>query len=122
MTETTTNAQTTDEQLRALAIERLDLAAEIAERKERIEQIDEVLLQRISEPRTDLLPGFKVRVQHGARRLDAKKIEQAYPAAQFPQLYAAKLDTSAVKKEFAPAALETFQTQSAPTVRIDEVK
>lgn len=121
MTETTTT-QATDEQLRALAIERLDLTAEIAERKERIEQIDEVLLQHISEPRTDLVAGFKVRVQQGARRLDTKKIEGAYPAEQFPQLYEARLSTAAVKKQFAPAALETFQTQSAPTVRIDEVK
>ncbi|KAB1647496.1 hypothetical protein F8O06_02850 [Pseudoclavibacter sp. CFCC 14310] len=121
MTETTAT-QATDEQLRALAIERLDLAAEIAERKERIEQIDEVLLQHITEPRTDLVAGFKVRIQQGARRIDAKKIEKAYPAAQYPGLYAAKLDTAAVKKQFAPAALEAFQTQSAPTVHIDEVK
>ncbi|KAB1658983.1 hypothetical protein [Pseudoclavibacter sp. CFCC 11306] len=121
MTENTTT-QTTDEQLRALAIERLDLANEIAERKERIEQIDEVLLQHISEPRTDLLPGFKVRIQQGAHRIDAKKLASAYPAGEFPQLYEAKLSTALVKAQFAPAALEAFQTQSAPAIRIDEVK
>lgn len=122
MTENTTTAQTTDEQLQALAIERLDLTTEIKARQERIAQIDEVLLQHITAPRTDLVPGYKVRVQAGAHRLNTKKLETDFPAGQFPGLYQLKLDTVAIKEHFAPAALAAYQTQNAPSVRIDEVK
>ena len=52
------------------------------------------------------------------RRLDAKKVEAMFPIAQNPELYAAKLDTAAVKDHIAKVDLAAYQTEGSPTVRI----
>lgn len=56
-------------------------------------------------------------VRHN-RRLDAKRLEQRYPVAQYPQYYKPTIDTSAIKQYLAPIELEQFQVEGAPTVVI----
>lgn len=57
-----------------------------------------------------------VTVKTGARRLDARKLEKAYPADKYPSLYKQTLDTKAVRDQFAPNALTDYQTAGTPTV------
>lgn len=60
---------------------------------------------------------YKVTVTR-PRRLDAKKLEAAYPVAAHPTFYKRALDTTAVKKAIAENDLEQFQSLGSPSVRI----
>lgn len=55
-----------------------------------------------------------------AKRLDAKKLQAAYPVAQNPAFYQPKLSTTAVRKHLSQAALEAggFFTEGRPTVKV----
>lgn len=59
-----------------------------------------------------------VQVKAGARTLDTKKLEQAYPLVDNPLFYKQTLDTNAVKQFVAPVVLEQFQRQNAPSLVI----
>lgn len=63
--------------------------------------------------------GTKVEIREYART-DYKALEAAYPAAAYPQLYATvtALDQDAVKKQFAPAALDGFKVRGKKSVVI----
>jgi hypothetical protein len=56
---------------------------------------------------------WTVQVQHN-RRLDAARIAERYPVAQYPHLYEPKISTAAVKEYFAPVELEQYQIEGAP--------
>lgn len=53
-----------------------------------------------------------------SRRLDAKKIEEAYPVAKHPELYKPAIDTAEVKRHIAAIDLENFYVESRPSVVI----
>lgn len=59
-----------------------------------------------------------VQVKAGARTLDAKKLEAAYPLADNPLFYKATLDTAAVKNLVAPIVLEQYMRQNQTSVVI----
>lgn len=59
-----------------------------------------------------------ISVRRGAKRLDAKKLEETYPAAQWPSLYSLKIDTKLVRGALAPNALAPFETVGADSVTV----
>lgn len=61
---------------------------------------------------------LSVQVKAGARTLDAKKLEAAFPLADNPLFYKQTLDTNAVKQFVAPVVLEQYQRQNAPSLVI----
>ncbi|NEG90583.1 hypothetical protein [Bifidobacterium aerophilum] len=87
--------------------------------KELMEERDDLksqILMSHPDPGSYEAGALTVTVKTGAKRLDPRKLEQAYPADKYPQLYKATLDTKAVRSQFAPAALEAYQTTGNPTV------
>ncbi|RSX53965.1 hypothetical protein D2E25_0271 [Bifidobacterium goeldii] len=89
---------------------------QIKELQEERESIKQQILVSHPTPGTYEAGALTVTVKNGARRLDARKLEKAYPADKYPQLYKNALDTKMVRQQFAPAALEAYQTASSPTV------
>ncbi|WP_104087948.1 hypothetical protein [Arthrobacter sp. GMC3] len=59
-----------------------------------------------------------VTIKAGAKVLDTKKLEAAYPQAENPLFYKSAFDTTAVKKFVAPAVLEVYTRQNASSVVI----
>jgi hypothetical protein len=59
----------------------------------------------------------KVSIQHNITRDDAKFAE-IYPFEDYPDYYAAKPDTAAIKRNLAPVEIEKFQREGAPKVVI----
>lgn len=59
-----------------------------------------------------------VQVKAGARSLDAKKVEAAYPLAENPLFYKQTLDLNAVKDLVAPIVLEQYMRQNSPSLVI----
>ncbi|HEY9310261.1 MAG TPA: hypothetical protein VIP82_20855 [Microbacterium sp.] len=68
---------------------------------------------------THELGGSKVTVREYSRT-DYAAVEAKYSAAEYPQLYETKtaLDQAAVKREFAPAALEEFKVRGKKSVTV----
>lgn len=60
----------------------------------------------------------KVIVSDGAKRLNVKKFEQAYPASAHPDLYKVSVDSSAVKNALSPNELAEFQTLGKRSVTV----
>lgn len=60
--------------------------------------------------------------RRGARRLNPKRIEQAYPAIKHPELYAPRLDTTAVRRAFAPDDLARFEDVGEDTLTVKAAK
>lgn len=58
---------------------------------------------------------WQLQIQHN-RRLDAERISQRFPVAQYPHLYKPTIDTAAVKENFAPIELEKFYIEGAAKV------
>jgi len=54
----------------------------------------------------EYLAGDHLVVAAATRRLDPKLIEQDYPATTHPQFYKLTVDTAAVRRELAPAAVD----------------
>lgn len=101
-----------------LVLQRVHIDDQIARLQEQKELVNAQLINQLGDGTHPTKHAKIVISRRGT--LDAKKIEAAYPADQFEQLYttSTKLDTAKVKKEFAPAALESFKTYSAPSVTI----
>lgn len=79
--------------------------------------------EEIKQQLSSLAPGnhdageHRIQVQAPRRTLNKKKIAQAFPAEQYPAIYSMQLDTSAVKKQIAPAVLEGYMDEAAtPTI------
>lgn len=87
--------------------------------QDELEQIDAALILRLETVGTHVVDGVKVEIREYSRT-DYKALEAAYPAAEFPQLYAAVtvLDQDVVKREFAPAALDSFKVRGKKSVVI----
>ena len=102
-----------------LVDERASLQADVEFIKERIAQIDAQLIERLPVGVTEI-GDTKVEVREYSR-LDTKWIEENYPVSQYPQLYkvaAPAVDAAAVKKQFAPAALEEHKVRGAKSIVI----
>lgn len=101
-----------------LVAERASLKADVEHINDRIAQIDAQLIDRLGVG-THSVDGTKVEIREYSRMNNAA-LEAAYPAAQYPDLYTTKtaLNSDAVKRQFAPAALEQFKTRGAKSVVI----
>jgi hypothetical protein len=84
---------------------------------EQIERLDAVILDRLVDVGTHDVDGMKVEIREYSRT-DYKALEERFPAEAYPQLYATvtSLDQGAVKKEFAPAALDEFKVRGKKSV------
>lgn len=103
--------------LEQLVLEDAKLAESEDAIKERRAQI-RARLAKVLDAGTHDLAGHKVVVSQPGR-LDAKALERDFPVAQHPEMYEAKLSTSAVRKQLAPAVLEEkYTTHGAKQVSI----
>lgn len=85
-----------------------------------IDAIDAQLLDMVAgQVGTHELGGSKVEVREYSRT-DYAALGVKFPAAEYPQLYETKttLDQAAVKREFAPAALDEFRVKGKKSVVI----
>lgn len=104
------------------ALEQLVLEyTKLAETKEHVEerqaQIRAVLASKLDVD-THELAGRKVIVS-APERLDSKKLERAFPAAAYPQLYKTAIDTRAVRDNIAGVVLATEYTMTgSKTVQV----
>jgi hypothetical protein len=83
-----------------------------------LEAIDGQLIELLGgEIGTHEIAGTKVEIREYSRT-DYGAIEKQYSAAEYPQLYVTKtsLDQDAVKKQFAPAALDEFKVRGKKSV------
>ncbi|MEQ6898983.1 hypothetical protein [Microbacterium sp. KR10-403] len=85
--------------------------------QDQIEKIDAQIIDRLGTVGTHQVGDVKVQVREYTRT-DTARIQTAYPAAQFPQLYVTKtvLDEAAVKQQFAPDVLEGFKLHGKKSV------
>lgn len=105
-----------DEILKRLVERRATLKADAEYITDEIETIDAQLIELLGGTAgTFDVAGTKVQVREYSRT-DLKKLAEAYPADQFPQLYATAIDAAAVKSAFAPAALEPFVVRGKKSV------
>lgn len=94
--------------------ERLTIDAKIAELTERKTQINDELVDTLGDG-TWTCDDTRIIISR-RKMLNVKKLATDYPATEYPTLYKLAIDNDRVKQEFAPAALEQYQTLSAPTV------
>lgn len=111
-----------DQDVDVVALEQLVLEdAKLAETAEHIEERRKQIRAELAkhyDAGTHDLAGHKVIVSQPGR-LDTKALERDFPVAAYPQMYAAKLDTKAVRDNLAPALLdERYTTRGAKTVTI----
>lgn len=99
----------------ALAAEEVRLAEQAERIAARREQIRTLLREHLT---VGSHPAgvYTVQVRAGARRVDTRKVADAYPFDDFPQLYAVAVDLERVRKNLAPVELERFTTQGAASV------
>lgn len=98
-----------------LVAERVKRMAAIEADKERVAEIDSLLLKDL-EAGTHTIGDHKVQIRAGSRRLNTTRLAKALPFTQRPELYKAVVDTTAVKHHLSPAELEAYQDQGNPTV------
>ena len=103
--------------LEQLVARRVELKADAEYIAEQIEQIDAQLIDLLGTVGTHDVAGTKVQIREYSRT-DLKKLAADYPADQYPALYATSLDSAAVKKQFAPAALEQYVVHGKKSVVI----
>lgn len=83
-----------------------------------IQAIDALLLEQLDVGTHDI-DGTKVQVREYSR-ISYPQVEKDYPATEYPDLYVTKtaIDQAAVKKAFAPSALEAYKVVGAKSVVI----
>lgn len=99
-----------------------DLAREYATLQDRVApdlaRIDEIKkLMRGLDYGTHDVAGLKVSVARNSR-LDAAAFAAKYPVLQHPGLYKSAPDSAAIKKNLAPAEIETLSVAGEPRVTI----
>lgn len=111
--------RTSDQVLARLIDRRATLKADVEYITGELEQIDGQIIELLGATGTHDVGGVKVQIREYTRT-DYGAIEKAYPAAEYPQLYVTKttLDQGAVKRQFAPAALEEFKLTGKKSVVI----
>lgn len=88
------------------------LAAKVARMQERMDEIKTAMLTA-HDHGVDTSPFGSYRP--GPGRIDAKKLQAAYPVTQHPELYKPVVDTEQAKRHIAPADLDQFKTYGNPT-------
>jgi hypothetical protein len=91
------------------------LQARIEECQTEIDQIKQRILDT-HEPGSYEADELTVQVREGAKRLDAKKFMNTFPASDKPEFYELKPALNVIKKHIAPTELEQYQTTSKPSV------
>jgi hypothetical protein len=105
-----------DEIAKRLLEHRDTLKADAEHINDELERIDAQLIEWVGgQVGTHDVAGRKVEIREYSRT-DTKAIELDYPAAEYPALYAQSLSTDAVKREFAPAALEGYKVRGKKSV------
>lgn len=101
-----------------LVARRVSLKADAEFIANEIQAIDAQLLEQL-EVGTHDVDGVKVQVREYSRT-SYPSIEKDYPQAEYPDLYVTKtsIDQAAVKKAFAPSALEAYKVVGAKSVVI----
>lgn len=105
-------------ELEQLAMHRAKIAEEVKNLEEIRKEYDEKIAALAGEGTTKA-GAYKVTVTV-PKRLDAKKLEAAFPVAQHPELYKRAIDTTKAKAaaELGQFTLSDYQTAGSPTVRI----
>lgn len=118
MTTTTQHTEDTELDVDDLVLKRASIDEAIARLQDEKDIVNARIIEELGDGTHETRHAKVVISRRGT--LNNKKLEEAYPQEQFPQLYTTttKLATDQVKKEFAPAALESFKTYSAPSVTI----
>lgn len=109
-----TNDQTAE--LEQLAMHRVKITEEIKHLEDLRRTYDEQIAELAGDGTHQAGP-YKVTVTR-PRRLDAKKIEAAFPVAKHPEFYKRAVDTAAFKKAIAENDRAGFETIGAPTIRV----
>ncbi|MBM9432367.1 hypothetical protein [Flaviflexus equikiangi] len=81
----------------------------------RLKELREQILTRL--PKGGDVAGVKVSVTR-PKSIDWVKVEQAFPAVAYPQIYAQALDRDAVKQFVSPAVLDGYATEGSPRMTI----
>ncbi|MGK9222044.1 MULTISPECIES: hypothetical protein [unclassified Microbacterium] len=104
--------------LEELVARRVALKADAEYIAGEIAAIDAQLIDQLDVGTHDV-DGVKVQVREYSR-IAYPQLEKDYPAEQYPDLYATKtaIDQAAVKKQFAPAALEPYKVRGSKSVVI----
>ena len=100
-----------------LVAQRASLKADAEYIADRIAQIDAQLIAALGTVGTHIIGDTKVQIREYSRT-DFARLAAQYPAEQYPDLYVTKteLNQAAVKKQFAPAALDEFKVVGARSV------
>jgi hypothetical protein len=114
------SASKSDEIAKRIVDRRATLKADAEFIAGEIEALDGQLIELLGgQVGTHDVAGTKVEIREYSRT-DYKALEAEYPAGEYPQLYATvtSLDQDAVKKQFAPAALDAFKVRGKKSVVI----
>lgn len=90
----------------------LSLINQIVEKRALVEQLEDQINEleaqflETHDPGTYKVGSYKVTVKNPPQRLNARKVQAAFPVSERPDLYTPKLDTRKVRNSFAPKDLE----------------
>lgn len=117
---TTTPTTPENELLESLAEELTTINMHIEQLTERKQALTAAILDIIPAGTTTPAGLYTITVTTPTRRLNSRKLTEAFPADNYPDLYVRTLDTKAVKKAFSENALTEgdFYTIGTPTVRL----
>lgn len=88
--------------------------------KEQRDLIDQQMVQIKTQLGQALPTGGKIdghTITHQKGRIAWSKVEQAFPHADFPQLYSQAFNTKLAEKEIAPAVLDQYRGAGSVTIR-----
>lgn len=112
--EETLKAQLLDRQAARI----IELQDEIHTRQQELDHLKTMILDTLPEGAHHTATGRKVTIRKAPARLDADRIQKDYPADAYPQLYRQALDTTSVRRAFAPDALSAYEKTGRPTVTV----
>ena len=120
MTTTTPTTPEPDLLLERLAEELTTINMHIEQLAERKQALTAAIIDIIPAGTTTPAGLHTITVTTPTRRLNSRKLTEAFPADKYPDLYVRTLDTKAVKKAFSENALTEgdFYTIGTPTVRL----
>lgn len=112
----TTPALATEQHVDEWVLRRVELDAIIARATEEKQALNGSLIEALGDGTHETKHARVMISRRGV--VDKTKLAADYPADQYPALYEAGISTDAMKKQFAPAALEQYKSYSAPTVTV----
>lgn len=112
----TSPAIATEQHVDEWVLRRVELDAIIARANEEKQLLNSSLIDALGDGTHETRHAKVVIARRGT--VDKDRLAADYPAEQFPGLYESVLSTTAMKKQFAPAALDAYKSYSAPSVTI----